>query len=77
VVATSLPGISETVRDGVTGRPVGPGAVADLADALHALVADEALRTDWGAAGRARFEECFVLGHWSSGLRRIILEDAA
>jgi glycosyltransferase involved in cell wall biosynthesis len=77
VVATSLPGISETVRDGVTGRLVGPGAVADLADALHALVADEALRTDWGAAGRARFEECFVLGHWSSGLRRIILEDAA
>ena len=65
VVATRIRGPREQVVDGVTGLLVPPMLVAPLADALHRLAADPALRAAMGAAGRARavalYDEATVL----------------
>jgi L-malate glycosyltransferase len=54
IVATSVGGIPEVVRDGVHGLLVPPGDPAALADALLALTTDEALRKRLGEQARAR-----------------------
>ena len=53
VVASRVAGIPEVVNDGVTGLLVDPGDSAQLAQALHALVQDRALRARLGEAARA------------------------
>jgi len=53
VVTTRIAGIPELVEDGVSGLVVPPGDVVGLAEALGALLADPARRTEMGAAGRA------------------------
>ena len=60
VVASAAGGIPEAVLDGVTGRTVRPRDPVALAQALGEVLADEALRRAWGAAGRQRFLECFT-----------------
>lgn len=52
VVTTDAPGCREIVVDGRTGRLVPVRNAAALARALAALIADPALRTEMGAAGR-------------------------
>ena len=59
VVATAAGGIPEAVEDGVTGRVVPVQDPAALAAALFDVLADDALRARFGAAGRARFAERF------------------
>ena len=54
VVATNISGPREQVVHGVTGLLVPQATVAPLAEALRTLVADPALRTRMGEAGRAR-----------------------
>jgi glycosyltransferase involved in cell wall biosynthesis len=54
VVATRIGGPREQVVEGETGLLVPPGTVAPLADALNRLVADPALRSRMGEAGRSR-----------------------
>jgi glycosyltransferase involved in cell wall biosynthesis len=54
VVATSVGGVPDVVRDGIDGYLVEPGDVAGAADRLATLAADEALRARLGEAGRAR-----------------------
>ena len=54
VVATDISGPREQVVADVTGLLVPPATVAPLAAALARLVADPALRTRMGEAGRAR-----------------------
>jgi glycosyltransferase involved in cell wall biosynthesis len=44
-VAYDVPGLRDSIRDGVTGRLVTDGDIQSLARALTSLVSDEALRT--------------------------------
>lgn len=71
VVATRVSGIPEAVIDGETGLLVAPDAPADLANALHRLLADAQLRARFGAAARARAAEEFSLQISSERLGRI------
>ncbi|MCE6997702.1 glycosyltransferase family 4 protein [Saccharothrix sp. S26] len=52
VVAGRSGGAPETVRDGVTGRVVDGREVAEVADAVAALLADPGTAAKMGAAGR-------------------------
>jgi glycosyltransferase involved in cell wall biosynthesis len=54
VVATSVGGVPDVVRDGEDGFLVGLGDVDGLAERLARLAADPELRERMGAAGRAR-----------------------
>ena len=54
VVATRVGGVPDVVRDGVDGFLVASGDVEALAERLHRLAGDRALREQMGAAGRAR-----------------------
>jgi glycosyltransferase involved in cell wall biosynthesis len=54
VVATSVGGVPDVVRDGEDGFLVPAGAVEQLADRLEQLAGDPELRARLGAAGRAR-----------------------
>lgn len=59
VVTTNTPGCREVVRDGINGLLVPARSVESLREALARLIADEALRTRMGAAGRRRAEAEF------------------
>jgi L-malate glycosyltransferase len=63
VVATAAGGIPEAVEDGKTGLLVPPRDPRALADALHALLTDEARARAMGAAGRQRFLDRFSAAH--------------
>ncbi len=52
VVATRTGGLTQTVRDGVTGRLVDVGDVNGLAATLHELLVDQAQRARLARAGR-------------------------
>jgi len=52
VVSTAVGGVADAVPDGQSGYVVQPGDAAAFADGLLALVADAALRTRMGMAGR-------------------------
>ena len=54
VVATSVPGCTDAVRDGVTGTLVPAKSAAALAVALQRYIDDPELRARHGAAARAR-----------------------
>ena len=54
VIGSRVGGIPEVVADGQTGLLVPPGEPAPLADAVNALVRDQALAAVMGRAGRAR-----------------------
>ncbi|WP_030840275.1 glycosyltransferase [Streptomyces sp. NRRL F-4474] len=54
VVATAVGGQQDTVADRETGRLVPPGDVLALAAATAELLADDRVRTAYGAAGRRR-----------------------
>ncbi|MGW6295872.1 glycosyltransferase [Streptomyces sp. NPDC055058] len=60
VVATDVGGHRDSVADGTTGRLVAPGDPEAVAAAVRGLLADDATRRAYGAAGRAR-----VLGHYT------------
>lgn len=59
VVATSAPGTTEVVADGVTGVLVPRRSPTELARAIRSLVDDPALGRRLGEAGRARVEAEF------------------
>ncbi len=59
VVACTVGGVPEAVRDGETGLLVPRGDIAALAAALRALQADPSRVDAMGAAGRRRAEEHF------------------
>jgi glycosyltransferase involved in cell wall biosynthesis len=62
VVSTTLTtGVPFVNLDGVTGLTVPPGDAKALADALTALVADEAMRARMGAAARERVMRDFTI----------------
>jgi glycosyltransferase involved in cell wall biosynthesis len=61
VVATSVGGNPEIVRDGETGVLVPPGDVDSLASALVKLARDNRTRTRYGDEGRRRVLEHFTI----------------
>ena len=61
VIASAVGGIPELVDDGRTGFLVPPKNAAALADALQRLSEDEALRCQFGRAGRAKVVRDFNL----------------
>jgi glycosyltransferase involved in cell wall biosynthesis len=61
VVASSIGGISESVRDGETGYLVPRGDVARLRDQIKQLLTSPAQRIRFGANGRSRYEQHFTL----------------
>jgi glycosyltransferase involved in cell wall biosynthesis len=63
VVASSVAGIDESVRDGETGYLVPRGGVDLLRDRIRRLLSDPALRVRLGTNGRAYYEQHFTLAH--------------
>lgn len=63
VIASQVGGIGESVVDEETGFLVGRGDVELLRTRLERLLVDAELRRRLGAAGRARYEHHFTLGH--------------
>lgn len=59
VVATTVGGIPDVVRDGVHGRLVAPGDTDGLARAIRELLEDDARRHAMGEAGRRLIEKEF------------------
>jgi glycosyltransferase involved in cell wall biosynthesis len=62
-VTTMVGSIGEAVEDGVNGVLVAPGSPGEIAEALAALVDDEALRTALADAARSRAQD-FSLDRW-------------
>ncbi|HEU0130580.1 MAG TPA: glycosyltransferase family 4 protein [Mycobacteriales bacterium] len=70
IVASRVGGVPELVADGETGLLVPPGDPVALAAALRSLLGDAGLRARMGAAGRARYEARYTVGHCVDGLLR-------
>ena len=70
VVATSVGGVPDAVRDGVTGLLVPPGDTEQLATAIRRLHDEPALRERFGraaeAAARAGYSESAVIAQVES-----------
>ncbi len=60
VVATAAGGVVDVVDNGVTGILAPVGGEAEVADAVEALIADDALRARLGRAGTTRAGELFT-----------------
>jgi glycosyltransferase involved in cell wall biosynthesis len=69
VVGTTVGGIPEVVCDGETGYLVPPADPAALADRIGALLADPALRSRMGRAGRERTLAMFT---WDRVIERML-----
>jgi glycosyltransferase involved in cell wall biosynthesis len=63
VVASSVGGIGESLRDEENGYLVPRGDVELLRDRIERLLASPGLRARMGANGRTRFEQDFTLDH--------------
>jgi glycosyltransferase involved in cell wall biosynthesis len=61
VVATAVGGVPEILRDGESGFLVPAADEARLEDAINRLLADPALRTRLGKAGRERAKTHFTI----------------
>lgn len=59
VITTDVPGCRDAIVSGDTGLLVNPKDSQMLADAILALLQDEPLRKQYGAAGRRLAEKCF------------------
>jgi len=73
-VTTRITGIPELIRDGIDGLLVTPSDSQELADTLAILMDDEELRSELGAAGRARVAQQYDLQRNVARLGRIFRE---
>jgi glycosyltransferase involved in cell wall biosynthesis len=76
IVATAAGGIPEAVEDGVNGRLVPARDPAALADALVHVLADDARRRAYGAAGRGLFLERFTADRMVESTLAVLAETA-
>ncbi len=60
VIASDVGGVQEAVVHGETGFVISPGDVDHLRDCLHSLIIRSDLRVNFGASGRARYEDRFT-----------------
>jgi glycosyltransferase involved in cell wall biosynthesis len=67
IVAVDAGGMPEAVEDGVNGLLVPAGSVEALADALHRLLGDEALRRQMGERGREKMRREFSVDQMVMG----------
>jgi glycosyltransferase involved in cell wall biosynthesis len=76
VVATAVGGLVDTVADGVTGDLVPPREPDRLAEAVTALLADDARRAAYGSAGvrrvRARYQWARVVADTEAVYRQVL-----
>ena len=72
VVTTQIAGISELVENGVSGYLVPPGDVASLADRIQTLLDNPELRSQFGAAGRAKVEKEFDIRREAAWLGQVM-----
>jgi glycosyltransferase involved in cell wall biosynthesis len=76
VVATAVGGLTDTVADGITGDLVPPRNPERLGEALAALLADDARRAAYGAAGvrraRARYRWSRVVADTETVYRQVL-----
>jgi glycosyltransferase involved in cell wall biosynthesis len=72
VVATNVGGVSELVRDGVSGFLVPPGSAEVLLPPLRALLDDPELRARMGGAGREAVARDFDATREAGRLRHIL-----
>jgi glycosyltransferase involved in cell wall biosynthesis len=76
VVATAVGGLQDTVADGVTGDLVPPRDPARLGEVLAALLADDARRAAYGAAGvrraRSRYRWARVVADTEAVYRQVL-----
>jgi glycosyltransferase involved in cell wall biosynthesis len=63
VVATSVGGVGESVKDGETGYLVPRGDVDLLRDRIRRLLSSPDMRVGLGTRGRDRYEQHFTLDH--------------
>lgn len=59
LIASPYGGPAEIIQEGVCGLLVDPQGTDRLADAIVAVLSDEALATKLSVGGRAKFEQCF------------------
>jgi len=76
VVAASVGGLPEAVREGETGRLVAPEDPDALADAIETLVANPELARRMGAAGRRRAAQSFSVERMAEGTLAALAEAA-
>jgi colanic acid/amylovoran biosynthesis glycosyltransferase len=74
VIATQIAGISELVEDGVSGFLVPPGDTVSLGDRISKLLTSSDLRTQFGAAGRAKVEQDFNIHDEAARLRQVMTQ---
>ena len=75
VISTDVPsGVSWVNQDGHTGLVVPAGDAAALRCAIERLIGDPALRSQLGAAGRARVEQEFTIDRLCERLRAVYEE---
>ncbi|MCY2925296.1 MAG: glycosyltransferase [Planctomycetota bacterium] len=77
VVATRVPGLVDLVVDGQTGILVERDDVVALAEAIHRLAGDAALRARLGQAGRQRITERFGIDACVQAHERLYMEVAS
>jgi D-inositol-3-phosphate glycosyltransferase len=70
VVVAAVGGLADTVIDNVTGLHVPPRCPDRIAEALRTLLADPALRTSLGAAGRERAATHYAMDRVVTGTLR-------
>jgi glycosyltransferase involved in cell wall biosynthesis len=59
VIGTRIAGIPEEIENGTSGIIVNPGNEIELADAIHVLVNDKLLRSNYGSNGFDRYRKFF------------------
>lgn len=67
IIASSVGGIPEVIRDDVEGLLVPPGDPGPLAVALDRLLGDPSLRDELGSRARARAEDRYSVGAMTDG----------
>ena len=72
VVATQIAGISELVEEGVNGFLVPPSDPQQLGDRIHKLLADSALRQQFGQQGQQQVRATFNIHHEAKKLYHLM-----